>query len=285
MFIARKKCPICSEKKLFKKKVDIHKNEAIYLLQKYYKKKISLGIFKNYIYKILKCSRCELEFQEFICNKKLSYHLYENIINKKESLNKKTKLNFIGFNNYLKEIELISKIFKKDSNKIKILEFGCGWGFWSRLAQSFNFDVRTIEISKSRIKFFQKYGIKNLKKLKKRDKFDFIYSNQVFEHLSHPKIEFLNLISHLNKQGYLFIKVPSPFMMNIKKIFKKYPHENILFPLEHINLYKKKTFEFLANKYKLKICNYKILKIGGIFSIILYVKNFLTSSFVLFQKQ
>ena len=57
-------------------------------------------------------------------------------------------------------------LFKKKSFNIKVLEFGAGWGFWSRLAQSLNFKVNVSEISTTRNKFLKdnnfKYTIKNI---------------------------------------------------------------------------------------------------------------------------
>ena len=52
-----------------------------------------------------------------------------------------------------------------------ILEYGMGWGFWSRIAQSMNFDVSGFEVSKSRIDFAKKNNIKilsNIDELKKK---------------------------------------------------------------------------------------------------------------------
>ena len=54
-------------------------------------------------------------------------------------------------------MNLISSLCQKKSKEIKILEFGSGWGFWSRLAKSLNYDIEAIEISGSRINFFKRF--------------------------------------------------------------------------------------------------------------------------------
>ncbi len=284
MFIERKSCPICNNKKLkiFKNKVD--NQTIIKFLEEYYNKKLPQSIYEYYDYKILECEKCSLKFQKFICNEELSILLYEEIIDRKESFNKKKNLSFKNFQEYIQDMNLISKLYKKKSRDIKILEFGCGWGFWSRLAQSFNYDVEGIEISKTRLNFLNDCKINTLREIDLNKEYDFIYSNQVFEHLNFPELEFSKLVSVLKKDSFLLIKVPSSFLHLQKEILNKHSYKNILFPLEHINLYNKKVFKFLAKKYNLKISNHYILKLNSLYGISLFVKNTFTNSFVLFKK-
>ncbi len=284
MFLERKICPICIQKKFEKIDLDINNNKIIKILSNYYKKKLPKIVCKTFKYEVLKCVNCSLLFQKYICDDKLSNQLYESIIDKNKSFEKKKRLNFKNFDNFIRELKIIKKIVKKPNHQINLLEFGCGWGFWSKLAQNLNFNINTVEISESRIKYLNENNIKNTKKIKKGVKYDLIYSDQVFEHLSYPGKEFSNLVKSLSSNGHIFIKVPSSFMMNLKKIFNIHPYMNILFPLEHINLYNKKVFLFLSKKYNLRICNYKILGIGGIHGIVLYLKNYFTNSFVIFKK-
>ena len=111
----------------------------------------------------MKCNQCKLIFQKFICDERSSDYLYEHLIDKDESLNKKN-LSFIDFKEYILDMCLISKLFQKKSKDIKILEFGTGWGFWSRLAKSLNYQIDGIEISDSRIKYINEHNINISKK-------------------------------------------------------------------------------------------------------------------------
>ena len=179
---------------------------------------------------------------------------------------------------------LISYLNKKKSKDVKILEFGSGWGFWSRLAKSLNYDVEGIEISDSRINFSKDFKINTFKQIDQNKQYDFIYSNQVFEHLSFPDLEFSKLVKVLKKNSFLLIKVPSSFLHEEKEIFKKYAYKDVLFPLEHINLYNKKVFKFLGKKYNLDICNYNVLKTKNFYGLNLFLRNLVSNSFVLFRK-
>ena len=284
MFIERKSCPICESKNICNQKDKFKREKIIEFLENYYNRKLPEIIYKEYEYKIIQCDECKLVFQKFICDNKLSDYLYENLIDKNASLNKKKNLSFIDFQEYILDMSLISNLFQKKSKDIKILEFGTGWGFWSRLAKSFNYEIEGIEISESRINYLSEYKINVTKKIDQKKKYDFIYSNQVFEHLANPKEEFSKLLSVLNQNSYFLIKVPSSFLIKQKDFFKKFYYKDVLFPLEHINLYNKEVFNFLCKKYNLTICNNLILKTKTLLGIKTYIKNYFTSSFVLFRK-
>ena len=284
MLIERKSCPICESENIINQKSIFKKDKIIKFLEDYYKKKLPDIIYNEYEYQIMKCNHCKLIFQKFICDERSSDYLYEHLIDKDESLNKKKNLSFIDFKEYILDMCLISKLFQKKSKDIKILEFGTGWGFWSRLAKSLNYQIDGIEISDSRIKYINEHNINISKKIDQTKKYDFIYSNQVFEHLTNPREELIKLLSVLNQNSYLLIKVPSSFLFKQREYFKKYSYKDSLFPLEHINLYNKQVFNFLCTKHNLTICNSLILKTKSFLGIKTFLKNYFTNSFVLFRK-
>ena len=69
------------------------------------------------------------------------------------------------------------------------LDFGAGWGFWLILIlKNFNFDVHAYEVSESRINFMKKNQINVISSIENSaNKFDFIYSEETFEHIPNPK--------------------------------------------------------------------------------------------------
>ena len=114
-------------------------------------------------------------------------------------------------------------------------------GFRSRLAKSLNYDIEAIEISESRINFSKDFKINTFKQIHQSKRYDFIYSNQVFEHLTFPSIEFSKLVSVL-KKNLSFNKSSIVIFARRKRNLKNMLFKNVLFPLEHINLYNKKVF-------------------------------------------
>ena len=256
-FDKRNYCPIC-EHKSFKKIISMPfmKKEVYDFLNKYYYNKISDDVINNTEYSILKCLNCSCLFQEYILNDEQMFNLYENWISKTDSINKKNKSSISMFTRYVNDLEKITKYLGKDPHEISVLEYGMGWGFWSRIAQSLNFDITGFEISKSRLDFASKSNIKIINSIKKlqENKFDFIYSFAVFEHISHPKKTLQFLKSILNDDGLIYIYVPNGY--NIEKKLKRkdwVASKDALHPLEHINCFKRKSLKILAKETNMRI--------------------------------
>ena len=178
--IERQKCPYCEEIKfnsLFKK------NYSSDILQEfllsYYKSIEILDILKLYVYEIVECIKCTGMFQKYVPDDNLSYYLYEKLISADDSFNKKKNIIHTNFKEYSLDAEIIKKLFKKDNDQIKILEFGCGWGFWAKFMKELNFDVETIEISKTRIDYLKKNKIRNYENINELVKnYDLIFASR-----------------------------------------------------------------------------------------------------------
>jgi hypothetical protein len=255
--IERLNCPYCEGinfNSLFKK------NYSSNILQKfllsYYKNAKILDFLKFNLYEIVECIECTGLFQKFIPDDNLSYYLYEKLISANDSFNKKNNITHTNFKEYNFDAEIIKKLFKKDNNQIKILEFGCGWGFWAKFMKELNFDVETIEISETRIDYLKKNRIKNYKNTNELVKnYDLIFSNQALEHVSSPFEIIKKLNNKLNKDGVMYHKFPSSFLFK-KKLSKNYePKKDCAHPLEHINIFNKKSFKKMFEKIKLKKIN------------------------------
>lgn len=135
-----------------------------------------------------------------------------------------------------------------------LLEIGCGDGsFLEKIAVAID-HCEGIDINLSAVEKAKKKGLNvsasSLKDIKQ--KFDMIVSFEVFEHLENIAA-FLNDTLHLvEKGGILLIAVPNP------DGYLKEMDANLLDLPPHHNLsYSKKTFDFIADKYKLKIIEYK----------------------------
>lgn len=252
--IERQKCPYCEEIKfnsLFKKNYSSDVLQEFLL--SYYKSIEILDILKLYVYEIVECIKCTGMFQKYVPDDNLSYYLYEKLISADDSFNKKKNIIHTNFKEYSLDAEIIKKLFKKDNDQIKILEFGCGWGFWAKFMKELNFDVETIEISKTRIDYLKKNKIQNYENINELFKnYDLIFSNQALEHVSNPFQIIKNLNNNLNKDGIMYHKFPSSFLFK-KKLSENYqPKKDCAHPLEHINIFNNKCFEKMIKKIKLK---------------------------------
>lgn len=116
-----------------------------------------------------------------------------------------------GFNNgnknALRYKDVIVRLFP-DSNHLKIIDYGCSWGYISWQLLSFGFDVVSYEISKPRAL----YGNKNLglnilmNENEIRTENDVFFSSHVIEH--HPSIkQMISLAKSKLKKGGYFIAI------------------------------------------------------------------------------
>ena len=106
------------------------------------------------------------------------------------------------------------------------MEFGAGWGFWLNYLKKNNFNVTAFEISKSRIDFMKNKEINVISDLLSvKENFDFIFSEQTFEHISNPRDTLFNLSKILKYDGYIFLRFPSSFLFNLK-LNKSYKPKN-----------------------------------------------------------
>lgn len=255
-FEQRIECPIClsaKTKKVFDK--PFLSKEIIDFIDNYYKKKIPHYVFENTNYSIKKCLNCTGLYQEYIFNNSYMGELYENWISKKDSLKKKEEFSTYNFSRYVNDLEKISIYLNKKPKDTSILEYGMGWGFWSRIAHSMNFNVSGFEVSKSRINYANNNNINVISDIDdlKSKSFDFIFSFAVFEHISNPYETLNSLKKLLNRNGLIYIYVPNGiFAQNkFKKSWKA--SKDALHPLEHINCFNRKSLITLAKTLDLEI--------------------------------
>jgi 2-polyprenyl-3-methyl-5-hydroxy-6-metoxy-1,4-benzoquinol methylase len=252
--IKRETCPFCQSnhfKSLYK--LDYNSKIMTDFLINYYKNTDICEILKTEEYEITECLNCNGSFQRNIPNEKLSLYLYEVLISNEESFQKKKKLSVKKFKEYFNDAEIIEKIINKKSHEIKILEFGCGWGFWANFMKSMNFNIETLEISSPRKKHLNKINIKNYDSINEIDtKYDLIFSNQAIEHIPEPLTTLSNLKDKLKVNGIMYHKFPSTFFFK-NKLSKNYiPHKDCAHPLEHINLINKDCFKKISQLLEMR---------------------------------
>ena len=255
-FEERKKCPLCNSKKIkliFDKEFNSIGTNIFF--SKHLNKKFPMKILEKKRYILSECRTCKMIFQNNILNKKFNSKFYDEYIDHKSIRLKKNKYR-IENNLYKKEIIQISKIYQ--DKKIDILEFGAGMGSWVTAMKNSGFkNIFAIEISKQRRKILKKNKIKCFSKLEKINrKFDFIYSDQTFEHLTEPGKTIKKLIKLLKKNGYILFKIPPGRFLKSKLNNKYKAQKDEAIPLEHINIFTNDTIRFIAKKYNLKKVNF-----------------------------
>ena len=282
----RSECPFCNRNKfksIFKK--NYSSKELSSFIENYYKSNTLNKILKNKFYELCECLNCKGVFQKYVPNDELSNFLYNEIISTRESFDKKK--NYIK--NNIKKLNqdylMINNLFEKKIDNIKILEFGSGWGFWSKFMKSKSLSISTCEFSENRHQHLIKSEIKNFKYLEEiNDKFDLIYSEEVLEHVTYP-LKILNqLKKKLKEGGFMFHRFPSSFLFKTKVNYKYVPKKDCAHPLEHINIINKESFIHMCEILNLNILHSKKFKNQKFISKVKDLKNSIIFNNVLLQK-
>lgn len=151
------------------------------------------------------------------------------------------------------------------NKKIKILDYGGGGGQFALISKSlyFNSEIYITDISDDAL-LSEWEPLNNQIKydefIEDRNKFDYIFMNDVFEHLKDPLETLQMLASKLSDGGKVFIDTPKQFIIyQIAKIFSKKLYEKILIGTvseAHLQIWSKKSFELVINNAGLAVHKY-----------------------------
>ena len=263
-FIYRHRCPACNSPSQLQLFTTTYDSPSVWqFIESYYSNKVPLEYFKGQPFCVSKCNECGLIYQNLVLSDKLAFDLYENWIDKTSSLKKKLEAPMSTYMQYSKEIESLSSLFpSKRPSELYVAEFGMGWGFWSRMASAYGLNVKGVELSTTRKSYAQKFGIHVVNDINdiEHESLDFIYSNQVFEHLSLP-LECLKSLSNAVKTGgYIYIQVP-----NNRGVEKRFMQKNWLarkdaiHPMEHINAFDARSLKLMGQKCGLSVHKYQYI--------------------------
>jgi len=206
-------------------------------------------------YSLCACSSCSAIYQQEIPNKAFMERIYEIWINPQTAFNLNQKPKGLGYFSYCaQEIMQVIAFLGKKPSELQVLDFGMGWGRWILMAKAFGCSAYGSELSSERIEYAKANGIEVLawNEIPKYQ-FDFINTEQVFEHLSHP-LETLQYLKTALKPGGM-LKISVPVAIDIDRRLKimdwKAPKGsrnslNPVAPLEHINYYRRSSLLKMA---------------------------------------
>ena len=162
----------------------------------------------------------------------------------------------------------------------KILDAGCGRGFYLKVLSSFSFikEIHGVDINDNYLKIAKKININKRVKIKNaslynlpyQDKyFDLIICSEVLEHLEDDIKAILELKRVLKPEGAIIITVPhknfpflwDPFNWLLMKFFHTHINKNIWWLAgiwaDHLRLYEEKDIKNKLKKSGLKIVKFK----------------------------
>ena len=257
-FVHRPKCDLCGSDDnttiLLSKPFS---DPAVWdFLEQYYEGRIRKVDLEGGSFKIAKCLACGFIWQSCILNDTVMDRLYSEWISADWSLDKKRYGDSSLFSGYARQVEIIAGLVSKKPYEADVLDFGAGWGYWCLMANAFGYKVKGFEISAERNAYARNLRIAVIDSFDalKNHKFDFINSEQVFEHVSSPLQVLQSLADTLKEGGVIRIAVPNG--QGIEKELSKpdwKATKNATHPLEHINCFTRHTLANLGQAAGLEL--------------------------------
>lgn len=224
-------------------------------LEHYYEGRVDKAVLGDATYELAHCPVCGFIWQKHILNDAGMEALYDGWIAADNSLKKKQSIDIAP--GYLRQAELIRLLLLgKQPADIRVLDFGMGWGFWCKAAQSLGYQVMGLELAESRIEFAREMGIEAVQTLDELNgrTFDFINAEQVFEHIPQPLETLKTLCRYLDSRGVIRIAVPDGANV-VHEVGQPgwTASKNAAHPLEHINCFTRATLGRLGREAGLTV--------------------------------
>jgi SAM-dependent methyltransferase len=258
-FTERTTCPVCDSGDL----VELYRCPYTvpplrdFLVKKYSERgSVDFSLLQGADYRLMECGSCSLVFQTQIPDAELAEIVYERWTDPARSLHHKEKGAVRARGRYAMEIMAIVEFLRRKPESIKVLDFGMGWGYWVRMAQAFGCQAFGLETSRARIEHAEAAGL-NVLSLEdlSAHRFDFINTEQVFEHLPDPSGTASELAARLTERGILKISVPNA--RNVKRAirgadwtagYRAHGSMKDVSPLQHINAFNHRSLMRLAER-------------------------------------
>ena len=140
-----------------------------------------------------------------------------------------------------------------------------GWGVWLYEAKKIGYEVTGVELSERRLAHAKEIGIKIIADItqEKEGAYNYIYMNQILEHVSAPANTLQELKRLLHPDGVIHMSVPQG--RYIKSKLKKLnwrASKDCVQPLEHINCFNRKTLIKMGEVVGLKVITSPFINFG-----------------------
>ncbi|MDH3636315.1 MAG: class I SAM-dependent methyltransferase [Gammaproteobacteria bacterium] len=244
-------CPLCNsaERKILCE-IPYKDQRMVNFIGQFYQGRVPQELISPGTYRVVACAQCNFIYQDPILDENRMQALYQDWIDNAHSLHKKQSAESKLYRQYAGQVHTLTRLFDRRPEQVRVLDFGMGWGYWSRMAQAHGLDVTGYELSPQRSQYARAMGIKVVDKLPGAGAhFDYIHANQVFEHLADPLQALKDLCARLAPGGVVCIRVPDS--RGVAEILVRRGWSqglDAVHPLEHINCFTRKTLTSLATR-------------------------------------
>jgi SAM-dependent methyltransferase len=259
-FTARDSCPACHESRARALYQAPYTRPPLstYLLSFYGRPaaEAMLGELEGIDYVLLECEVCGLVYQRDVPRDDFVETLYERWIDPAESLGRRRAERVELYAVLAQEILQVLSALGRPPSTLRVLDFGMGWATWPLMARGFGCEAYGSELSRERVDHAESVGIPNVEWDEIPEyRFDFINTEQVFEHLVDPYETLAHLKRALAPDGLLKVSVPNG--TDIHRRLRKMDWEapkftrnslNAVAPLEHLNCFAAPSLRALGRR-------------------------------------
>lgn len=242
-FLAREHCPLCdSADRRQLCEVAFEEPRMAAFLEDFYAGRLPLNALRGAAYRVFACE-CGFLYQDPVLDDAGMQALYDHWIDGAQSLRKKQRAGHGLFRRYAGQLRDLASLLPGPPGERRLLDYGMGWGYWSRMAQAHGFDVHGYELSADRRAHARGLGVPVIDELPPPGpRYDCIYSSQVFEHLPDPRSTLESLCARLAPGGLVYLRVPDGRGIAATLSRRGWsPELNAVHPLEHINCFTRGT--------------------------------------------
>lgn len=217
---------------------------------------------------LVRCDDCGLAFQKYVPDDALLNEIYNSWVVGANPEREHRNYTLDEYRYLAEQVQFLIEHFECAPAELEVLDFGFGWGHWSRMAMGFGCNVWGTELSHECLNHGKSIGIHvvELDDMPKQ-KFHFINTEQVFEHLVEPRSVLQRLMHSLSPNGLLKISVPdaTSALKQLQRTgqFAALPPQQQMpiAPLEHINSFDHASLVRLGQSLGLKLVRPSFLRL------------------------
>jgi 2-polyprenyl-3-methyl-5-hydroxy-6-metoxy-1,4-benzoquinol methylase len=171
-----------------------------------------LELLNDANYELCKCNRCGLIYQRNVLTDEYSQLLYGKWLLEGDAEPELSKERLAPSEHvlYANELLLVGRFFGRAHHLVRLLDYGLGRGWWCRMAIALGFEAVGTDLAPALVADARARGISaiDIHELE-LERFDFINTEQVLEHVTRPLDVLRQLRKSLRPGGVIKVSVPN----------------------------------------------------------------------------
>lgn len=257
-FVARERCPACGSPEVSTLYESAFASGAIgTFVRSYYR--VDPTLLGAAAYRLDRCRACGLTFQANVGGPELLSDLYTHWVEEPGDPDRdiptyRDDIGAVRLSRDAHEVMAAASFLGKPLSELRTLDYGMGWALWPRIAAALGCRSFGSDLSEPRMEFARRHGVDAVTDEEIAGlRFDFINTEQVFEHVPEPLELLRRLERSLAPGGVIKISVPSgegadAIVAALKAGTHKgdYPSIIPVQPLEHVNAFTRGSIRAMA---------------------------------------